>query len=146
MTIFKIWPTRPSYLRPRKTIGLVTWHRYIPSYTIKWRYIKNCDLYRRTYGQTNKQTDKPSDEHTCQNWKFSSNKGAQVWMSRKSVIFVKMRSKCPRGKKMSSEGRARALKIVFAGGVREGRGLAPPLAARAARFFSRFSTEKVYFQ
>ena len=67
-------------------------------------------------------------------------------MSRKSVIFVKMRSKCPRGKKMSSEGRARALKIVFAGGVREGRGLAPPLAARAARFFSRFSTEKVYFQ
>ena len=47
---------------------------------------------------------------------------------------------------MNSEGRARALKIVLAGGVREGRGLAPPFAARAARFFSRFSTEKVYFQ
>ena len=47
---------------------------------------------------------------------------------------------------MSSEGCARALKIVFAGGVHEGRGLAPPIAARAAQFFSRFSTEKVYFE
>ena len=47
---------------------------------------------------------------------------------------------------MSSKGRASALKIIFVGGVREGRGLAPPVAARAARFFSRFSTEKVYFQ
>ena len=36
---------------------------------------------------------------------------------------------------MSSEGRARALKIVFAGGVREGRGLALP-SPRAQRDFS----------
>ena len=53
---------------------MVTWHRYILGSNLVKIYKKNCDLYRRTYGQThehtNTQTYKPSDEHTCQNWKF----------------------------------------------------------------------------
>ena len=47
---------------------MVTWHRYIYGLSLVkicqklWPVSKNL--------RTDKQTDKPSDEHTCQNWKF----------------------------------------------------------------------------
>ena len=64
-------------------------------------------------GKCNKETNRQTNI-LAKFWQVI--RGPKVRMLRKRFNFVKMRSKWPRGKKLSSEGCARALKIVLAGG------------------------------
>ena len=62
------WPSSMTYLFVNVTYWNCSPIPYVDQ--VWWWYVKAFMSYAWQNGQTNRQTDKPTNEHTCKNWKF----------------------------------------------------------------------------